>query len=97
MAFQTNLPALNAAGEAARAGEAGAGFAVVADEVRNLAMPAADAARNTANLIEDTVNKVNSRSALVDRTEEAFSQVVVGAAKVDELLGEIAAASEEQA
>jgi methyl-accepting chemotaxis protein len=97
IAFQTNLLALNAAVEAARAGEAGAGFAVVADEVRNLAMRAADAAKNTADLIEGTVKKVNEGGELVGTTNEAFTQVAESASKVGELVGEIAAASNEQA
>ncbi|RPH49326.1 MAG: chemotaxis protein [Desulfobacteraceae bacterium] len=97
IAFQTNLLALNAAVEAARAGEAGAGFAVVADEVRNLAMRAADAAKNTANLIEETVKKVKNGSELVARTNEAFREVSGSATKVAQLVGEIAAASNEQA
>ena len=96
IAFQTNLLALNAAVEAARAGEAGAGFAVVADEVRNLAMRAADAARNTANLIEETVKKVRDGSALMSATNSAFGQVSDSADKVADLVGEIAAASGEQ-
>jgi methyl-accepting chemotaxis protein len=96
IAFQTNLLALNAAVEAARAGEAGAGFAVVADEVRNLAMRAADAAKNTAALIEGTVKKVLDGTALVKTTNDAFKEVAASAAKVGELVGEIAAASGEQ-
>jgi methyl-accepting chemotaxis protein len=96
IAFQTNLLALNAAVEAARAGEAGAGFAVVADEVRNLAMRAADAARNTADLIEATVVKVNDGSELVAKTDKAFGQVAKSTKKVGELVGEIASASGEQ-
>lgn len=97
IAFQTNLLALNAAVEAARAGEAGAGFAVVADEVRNLAMKSADAAKNTAELIEGTVKKIMDGSGLVTQTSEAFSHVAESAGTVGELVSEIAAASHEQA
>jgi len=97
ISFQTNLLALNAAVEAARAGAAGAGFAVVADEVRNLAMRAAEAANNTAEMIEGTVKKINEGSELVARTNEAFAQVADSASKVGELVAEIAAASKEQA
>jgi methyl-accepting chemotaxis protein len=97
IAFQTNLLALNAAVEAARAGEAGAGFAVVADEVRNLAMRAADAARNTSGLMGDIVSKVKAGEHLVDVTNKAFKQVSESSGKVVELVGEIAAGSQEQA
>jgi methyl-accepting chemotaxis protein len=96
IAFQTNLLALNAAVEAARAGEAGAGFAVVADEVRNLAMRAAEAAKNTARMIEGTVKKVADGSELVSVTNKAFEQVAKSTARVGELVAEIAAASKEQ-
>jgi methyl-accepting chemotaxis protein len=96
IAFQTNLLALNAAVEAARAGEAGAGFAVVADEVRNLAIRAAQAAKNTAGLIEGTVKKIKDGSNLVVKANEAFVGVSTSTSKVGELVGEIAAASQEQ-
>ena len=97
IAFQTNLLALNAAVEAARAGEAGAGFAVVADEVRNLAMRAADAAKNTADMIEGTINKVKDGSELVDKTHAAFSKVAENVGKINALIGGIATTSDQQA
>ena len=96
IAFQTNLLALNAAVEAARAGEAGAGFAVVADEVRNLALRAADAARNTTGQIENISRKIDEAMEMVFKTIDEFAKVDENTGKVSELLAEISAASTEQ-
>ncbi|HEY3296861.1 MAG TPA: Cache 3/Cache 2 fusion domain-containing protein [bacterium] len=96
IAFQTNLLALNAAVEAARAGEAGKGFAVVAEEVRNLAMRAAEAAKNTGSLIEENVNRVNGGVQIVDGLKTALGDVTTSSGKVANLVDEIAAASAEQ-
>ena len=96
VAFQTNLLALNAAVEAARAGEAGAGFAVVADEVRNLAMRAAEAAKDTADLIQGTVAKVEQGSKVTENAQQFFDEVVENIDKTDLLISKITNASNDQ-
>src|SRR6056297_1490214 len=96
IAFQTNLLALNAAVEAARAGEQGRGFAVVAGEVRNLAQRAGNAAKEINELIQDSVDKVERGTELVNKSGEALREIIEGIKQVNNIVSEIAAASEEQ-
>jgi methyl-accepting chemotaxis protein len=97
IAFQTNLLALNAAVEAARAGDAGKGFAVVAEEVRNLAQRSADAAKDTAEMIAESVKNAEGGVKITNEVAAALTEVVDSIGKVNDLVGEIAAASKEQA
>ena len=96
IAFQTNILALNAAVEAARAGEAGLGFAVVADEVRNLAQRCAQAAKDTAALIEESIVKSNDGKTKVDQVAVAIRAITEESAKVKTLVDEVSLGSQEQ-
>lgn len=96
IAFQTNILALNAAVEAARAGEAGMGFAVVADEVRSLAQRSAQAAKDTATLIEDSITRSNEGKIKVDQVAVAIQAVTQDSTKVKVMVDEVSLGSEEQ-
>ncbi|MFC7299117.1 methyl-accepting chemotaxis protein [Herminiimonas aquatilis] len=96
IAFQTNILALNAAVEAARAGEQGRGFAVVASEVRNLAQRSSAAAKEIKTLIDDSVEKVDIGTGLVDRAGATMGEIVTSVKRVTDIMEELTAASREQ-